>query len=146
MIISNGTMVNGDELVKGLNQSLPGKVNVTGGLAGDGANFEQTLTFHNNEPPKDNSIIAIGFYGEKFHVGYGSMGGWDAFGPQRKVTKASGNVLYELDGESALEVYKKYLGVDTLKSWDSTTENGKERMRILKEAFWVAILIMVFQV
>ena len=39
-----------------------------------------------------------------------------------------------------VDVYKKYLGVDTLKSWDSTTENGKERMRILKEAFWVAIV------
>ena len=39
-----------------------------------------------------------------------------------------------------VDVYKKYLGVDTLKSWDSTTDNGKERMRILKEAFWVAIV------
>ena len=39
-----------------------------------------------------------------------------------------------------VDVYKKYLGVDTLKSWDSTTENGKERMRILKESFWVAIV------
>jgi len=39
-----------------------------------------------------------------------------------------------------VDVYKKYLGVDSLKSWDSTTENGKERMRILKESFWVAIV------
>ena len=36
-----------------------------------------------------------------------------------------------------VDVYKKYLGVDTLKSWDSTTENGKERMRILKESFLI---------
>ena len=39
-----------------------------------------------------------------------------------------------------VDTYKKYLGVESLKSWDSTTENGKERMRILKEAFWVAIV------
>jgi len=110
VVISNGTKVNGDALVKGLNEFLPQEVKVTGGLAGDGADFEQTFTFHNNETPSDNSVIAIGFYGDKLQVGYGSMGGWDAFGPQRKVTRATGNILYELDGESALEIYKKYLG------------------------------------
>jgi hypothetical protein len=48
-------------------------------------------------------IAAIGFYSEALHVGYGSLGGWDAFGPERRITRADGNVLYELDGESALE-------------------------------------------
>lgn len=110
VIISNGTLVNGDALVKGLNEALPEGVNVTGGLAGDGARFEQTLTFYNDQPAQNNTIIAIGFYGTKLRVGYGSMGGWDGFGPQRKVTGASGNVLFELDGKSALEIYKKYLG------------------------------------
>ena len=38
------------------------------------------------------------------------MGGWDAFGPERRVTRASRNVLYQVDGQSALELYKKYLG------------------------------------
>ncbi len=32
------------------------------------------------------------------------------FGPERAVTKSLGNVLYELDGKPALELYKKYLG------------------------------------
>jgi hypothetical protein len=38
------------------------------------------------------------------------MGGWDPFGPDRLVTRSSGNVLYELDGRSALDLYKRYLG------------------------------------
>jgi hypothetical protein len=38
------------------------------------------------------------------------MGGWSAFGPERKITKSKGNVLYELDGQSALSLYKSYLG------------------------------------
>jgi hypothetical protein len=43
-------------------------------------------------------------------VGYGSLGGWDSFGPDRVVTRAEGNVLYELDGQPALDLYKRYLG------------------------------------
>lgn len=37
-------------------------------------------------------------------------GGWDPFGPERIITRSQGNVLYELDGQSALGLYKKYLG------------------------------------
>ena len=43
-------------------------------------------------------------------MGYGSLGGWDSFGPDRRVTRSAKNVLYELDDQSALELYKKYLG------------------------------------
>jgi hypothetical protein len=38
------------------------------------------------------------------------VGGWEAFGPARKVTRSDGNVLAELDGEPALDIYKRYLG------------------------------------
>ncbi len=58
----------------------------------------------------NNSIAAVGLYGKKLSVGYASLGGWDSFGPERLITKSEGNVLYELDGKSALELYKKYLG------------------------------------
>lgn len=40
----------------------------------------------------------------------GSFGGWQPFGPVRKVTRAAGNLLYELDGEAALDIYRRYLG------------------------------------
>jgi len=40
----------------------------------------------------------------------GSLGGWDPFGPERLVTHSDGNVLYELEGRSALALYKEYLG------------------------------------
>ncbi|HSS96469.1 MAG TPA: FIST C-terminal domain-containing protein, partial [Terriglobales bacterium] len=55
-------------------------------------------------------VSAVGFYGEHIRVGHGSKGGWDVFGPQRQVTKSVGNVLYELDGRPALDLYKEYLG------------------------------------
>jgi len=61
-------------------------------------------------PPESGIIAAVGFYGEHLKVGFGSLGGWDPFGPERRITRSRENVLYELDGKSALDLYKKYLG------------------------------------
>jgi hypothetical protein len=108
-VLSDGLGVNGSALVKGLTQNLPDSVKVTGGLAGDGERFKETLVFYDDEPQKD-TIVAIGLYGDRLKVGHGSLGGWDPFGPERLITKSKGNILYELDGKSALELYKKYLG------------------------------------
>lgn len=109
LVISDGLSVNGSELAQGLSTSLPSHVSVTGGLAGDGAAFGTTQVIHNTDV-KSGLIVAAGFYGDRLHVGYGSLGGWDLFGPDRIITRSSGNVLYELDGQSALALYKSYLG------------------------------------
>jgi len=63
-----------------------------------------------NEGVKSDHVAIVGFYGDHLRVGYGSLGGWDPFGPERVVTRSKDNILYELDGQSALDLYKKYLG------------------------------------
>src|SRR5208283_907554 len=97
LVISDGLSVNGSELVRGLKENLPEAVTITGGLAGDGERFKDTL-------------VVLGLYGKRLKIGFGSLGGWDPFGPERIITRSKGNVLYELDGHSALELYKQYLG------------------------------------
>jgi len=109
LVISDGLKINGSELVKGMCDRLPPGVAVTGGLAGDGARFQKTLVYVNGTV-QEGRAVAIGFYGKHLRVGYGSVGGWDPFGPERVITRSVGNVLYELDGESALALYKRYLG------------------------------------
>lgn len=109
LVISDGQLVNGSDLVTGLQSALPPQVILTGGLAGDGSRFQKTLVGL-NEQPCEGRIIAVGFYGDHLRVSHGSMGGWDAFGPERLITKSKANVLYELDGQPALDIYKKYLG------------------------------------
>lgn len=109
MVISDGSTVNGSELVRGLNEASNNQVLITGGLAGDGANFQSTLTGLNEEP-REGIVVAIGFYGDKIKVTHGTQGGWEMFGPERTVTRSVSNVLYEIDGKSALEIYKRYLG------------------------------------
>ncbi len=109
LILSEGLNINGSELTKGINDKLNNRIPVTGGLAGDQANFSETVIVHNKAGEK-NLVLAIGFYGSSLKIGYGSMGGWDSFGVDREVTKSKGNILYELDGQPALDLYKKYLG------------------------------------
>ena len=108
-VLSEGLKVNGSELVKGFNEALPRSVSVTGGLVGDAARFEKTV-LGIDKAPSEGGVIAIGLYGDNIKIGHGSRGGWDPFGPERRVTKSSSNVLYELDGQSALQLYKEYLG------------------------------------
>jgi hypothetical protein len=108
-VLSAGLGVNGSELVKGLAMTLPSTAAITGGLAGDKARFQETWVISDTNSSSD--LIAImGFYGNNIKIGSASLGGWDPFGPERLVTKSKGNVLYELDGQSALQLYKKYLG------------------------------------
>jgi hypothetical protein len=109
MVLAEGLNVNGSELAAGLRAGLPSTVAVTGGLAGDGADFRHTSVYLDGQS-HDGGIALVGFYGTRLRVGYGSLGGWDPFGPERVVTRSTGNVLYELDGESALDLYKDYLG------------------------------------
>lgn len=109
LVLSDGLRVNGSDLLRGMLPKLPKNVQVTGGLSGDGSRFEKTLVFY-NAPPLEGCIAALGFYGPDLKVSYGSLGGWDPFGPERIVTRSKANVLYELDGQAALTLYKKYLG------------------------------------
>lgn len=109
LVLSDGMKVNGSELVKGIEQHLPPGVAVTGGLSGDGARFARTVVCSNGSAAS-GKVAAIGFVGDRLKVGFGSLGGWDTFGPKRIVTRSVGNVLYELDGQSALSLYKRYLG------------------------------------
>jgi hypothetical protein len=109
LVLSEGLHINGSELVQGLTQHLPPHVSVTGGLAGDGPRFAETVVVWNGAATS-GTIAAIGLYSDRLRVGYGSLGGWDSFGPDRLITRSDGNVLYELDGTSALALYKRYLG------------------------------------
>ena len=108
-VLSDGLRVNGSQLTNGISSVLSDNIVVTGGLAGDGSNFKNTWIIANDKIVSHH-ITAVGFYGDHFHIGYGSEGGWDKLGIERVVTKSKDNILYELDGQPALELYKKYLG------------------------------------
>ena len=106
-LLADGLNLNGSELIRGFNLSV--NVPVTGGLAGDNDRFETTFVMA-DDYAKQRVIVAIGFYGDSLQIGNGYYGGWSEFGTFRTITKSKENVLYELDGKPALDLYKEYLG------------------------------------
>jgi hypothetical protein len=108
IVLADGLRVNGSALVQGLTANLPPHIVITGGLAGDGAHYGETVVCLDG-PAERDTVVAIGFYGDQLEISYGSGSGWTAFGPERKITHSDGNVLYSLDGQSALALYQHYL-------------------------------------
>jgi hypothetical protein len=109
LLLSQGVAVNGSELIGGVVSVLGKNVPLTGGLAGDYGAFSRTWAML-DDTVSDRLMLAVGFYGDAVRFAHGSFGGWHSFGPARRATRAEGNVLYELDGEPALDIYKRYLG------------------------------------
>ncbi len=108
-VVSEGSFSNGSELVSGFNDSNVKHIPITGGMAGDADRFQKTQVGL-DAVPEEGNVVAIGFYGGRLHIGHSSFGGWDEFGRERVITRSEKNVLYEIDGKNALDLYKEYLG------------------------------------
>ena len=108
-VLADGTMLNGSALLRGMSDVVRPGIPVSGGLAGDDARFEETLVAA-NAPPRAGIVAALGFYGDSVRLTSGVGGGWTVFGPHRTISRSDGNVLFELDGEPALDLYRRYLG------------------------------------
>ncbi len=109
LVLSDGQLVNGTRLVEELSNNLPQATLITGGLAGDNDKFTETEVWH-NQVARPGKIVICGLYGDAINLSSGSYSGWKSFGPERLITKSEENKLYELDGQSALALYKEYLG------------------------------------
>ena len=109
LLLGQGVNINGSDMIAGMVSELGDRMPITGGLAGDDGAFTKTYTL-SNAGISTSQVVAVGFKGERLMFSHGSFGGWKPFGPTRKVTRCVGNILYELDGEPALAVYKRYLG------------------------------------
>lgn len=108
IVLADGLHVQGSELVQGIAETLPVDTRIVGGLAGDGASFLRTWTLAEGAP-RSGWVSALALSGP-IEVRTATQGGWQTFGPERLVTRAEGNVVFELDGRPALAVYAHQLG------------------------------------
>lgn len=109
LVFTEGILFNGAAFLRGLNPQLPTDVRVSGGMASNGLALSRSVIGLDG-PPASGRVVALGLAGPSLLIGTGSVGGWDFFGPERIVSRADGSLLQELDGERALDVYKRYLG------------------------------------
>ena len=135
LVLSDGLAVNGSALVNGLKNTLPEHVKISGGLAGDGAQFADTLVTV-GDLAESGLIAAVGLYGPSLRMTHEAAGGWDEFGPVRIITRSDDSILYELDGKPALDLYETYLGDEAaalpasallypLKIWDPASPDDE---------------------
>lgn len=111
LLFGDGWLVNGSDLVRGMYSRLGNEISISGGLAGDGANFSKTLVGLNTDIDQ-RMAVAIGFYGDALQVGFGSHGGWSELGEAYEVTEVEGRELLKLGNQSPLPLYKAFLGDD----------------------------------
>lgn len=107
-LFSDGVTGNGSAILRGMASVFARNVSVSGGTSGDAGEFWKTWQFMDDRVISD-AAVAIGFSGD-FKLGTGVQSGWSPIGLPKKVTRSAGNVLYELNGESALNVYERFLG------------------------------------
>lgn len=109
LALPDGLAGNGSAWLRGVQSILGESLPIVGGCAADDFAFEKTFQFFNDEILQD-SIPAALFCGD-IEVGIGVQHGWIPLGRPRRVTKASGPVIYELDRRPAVALYEEYLGV-----------------------------------
>jgi len=83
---------------------------VFGAAAGDDLILEDTFIF-SKENYSNHGIVALAINREKIDVVGARAFGWKSIGKERIVTKADKNIVYEIDGQRAIDFYKKYLNV-----------------------------------
>ncbi len=113
----DGLAKEGEKLTLAVSSIMGSLVRLIGGAAGDNLNFKETKVFMNNQINSD--AIALCLMASKIAVGMGIKHGHKPLSPALNVTKSEGCILYELNGRSAFEVWKKY-----------TRERAKEKFNI----------------
>jgi hypothetical protein len=113
IVLADGLMVDGSDFMIGFNDVVGAGPLVVGGMASDPRDYRQVLVGADCAP-QGGTIAAVGFYGDAIRFGHGRSSGWEPFGPRRRVTRSQGNVLFDLDGKPAYELYERYLGDEIL--------------------------------
>jgi diguanylate cyclase (GGDEF)-like protein/PAS domain S-box-containing protein len=108
ILLSEGLHTNGENFLKGI-ESIAPDIKIAGGMAADYANFQKTLVF-----TKDfilaNGAVGVSINSDELEIFNDYNFSWQKIGKKLKITKSEGNIVYEIDGRSAVDTYKHYLG------------------------------------
>ena len=110
IIFSDGLKSNAEELLNKLTLSNP-SILIAGGRAADFIKFEKTFIFDENTTIQ-NGFVVSSLSGDDLIVNSDYILNWNHIGKEMTITKAIGNIVYEVDGINIKNIYKKYLGSD----------------------------------
>ena len=117
LTLASGVHTDGAVVVHGVQEGAGRPVPLYGGLAGDDLLMERTFTFTASEA-FDDGLVALVLDADRYDIQDVATSGWQPVGIEKTVTRADGNVVFELDGQPILDVYREYLGLDDLRDGD----------------------------
>lgn len=110
IIFPSGMSGDGVEVISGIYDAMEKPVEIVGGLLGDGERFEKTYQYYNGNVYK-HAIVGLLLSSKKpFSTGVGVRSGFKSIGNRMYCTESSGNIVKEIDGNRALDLYMELLG------------------------------------
>ena len=93
--------------------TLPDNIQVYGGAACNANPYNtNTYAFSSAGDFSYHSIVFLLLGGPEFHIYSTFISGWKPLRRKFKVTRASGQLLFELDGEPAYDIYRRFLSIE----------------------------------
>lgn len=118
IVFADGLHTNGEAFINTL-RKYDSELIVAGGLAGDNAEFVETIVFTEDKIITNGAVFAL-LYNDNLIVNTEANFGWKSIGKTLRVTKAKDNVVYEIDNIKAVDIYEKYLGKDVAEELPKT--------------------------
>lgn len=109
-IVASGLTIDGEQMVRGIQSKAGQDITMFGGLAGDDARFKETFVFSENSFEPNGALLLV-FDNSVYEMKGIATSGWVSIGADKVITSAQGNIVYTIDHEPALDVYKQYLNV-----------------------------------
>ena len=107
----SGKMLDGESLVRSIEEITDSQMNICGGMAGDDISFSGTFVFTNGRST-DYGMIALVLNSEKIDFQGMAVSGWKPIGVFKTITKCEDNLIMTIDEKPALEMYLRFLGLD----------------------------------
>ncbi len=99
--------ISADGVLKLVDEIFGGKLPIVGGVPGDNFTFTQAYQFYNSQVFTDSiPILLLAGNVDPIVV---TRSGWVPTGRKARVTKACGNLLFDIDDKPALEYLQKYI-------------------------------------
>ena len=118
MVISSGLTIDAEQIINGF-KDADKTIPLYGGLAGDDLTMKASYVFTNNQETS-TGLIGLALDGDKINVKGLATSGWDNIGIEKTITKSTGNIVYTIDDEPAVDVFVKFF--QFTESVDNTAE------------------------
>jgi hypothetical protein len=105
-----GTEIDGEEIIRGIEDGVGEGATIFGGMAGDDLTLTGPAVFTIGKI-SITGLVALIIDEDKIEISGVATCGWKPIGITKTITKSTGNIVYTVDDKPALDLVMKYLGL-----------------------------------